>query len=106
MFVSSGKRSREREAEEAALEKQRREVLSTEERDAAARAEAHNLEEERAETRKRLELSCREIANDPKLLRRLTKVARKAGVIGEDASFRGAKYTTDDIYDDIYDLVY
>ncbi len=56
----------------------------------AARAAVRKLEKERAETRKHLEQSCREIANDPNLLRRLTKTARKAGVIGEDASFRGA----------------
>jgi hypothetical protein len=75
-------------AEEAALENQKREALSWEERDGAAREEARKLEEERAATRKRLELSCREIAHDPKLLARLTKIARKIGVIGEDASIR------------------
>ena len=56
----------------------------------AARAAARKLEKERTETRKRLEQSCREIANDRNLLGRLTKIARKVGVIGEDASFRGA----------------
>ena len=77
-------------AEQAALEEQKRDALSREERDAAAREEARRFEEERAETRKRLELSCREIAHDPKLLARLTKTARKAGVIGEDESIRSA----------------
>jgi hypothetical protein len=35
-------------------------------------------------------MSCREIANDPNLLGRLTKFARKVGVVGEEASFQGA----------------
>ena len=56
---------REIKAEQAALEKEKREALSKEERDAAAREEARKFDEERAETRKRLELSCREIAHDP-----------------------------------------
>ena len=77
-------------AEKKKREEQKRAALSREEREAAAKEEARKLEEERAETRKRLELSCREIANDPNLLGRLTKIARKAGVIGEDNSFRGA----------------
>jgi hypothetical protein len=78
------------EAEAADLEKQKQEALSREERETAAREEARRFEEDRAETRKQLELSCREIANDPKLLARLTKTARKAGVIGEDESIRSA----------------
>jgi hypothetical protein len=77
-------------AEAADLEKQKHEALSREERDAAAREEARRVQEERAEMRKRLELSCREIAHDPKLLTRLTKAVRKAGVIGEDESIRSA----------------
>jgi hypothetical protein len=71
---------REIKDEEGALEAKKREAQSKE--------ELRKLEEERAATRKRLELSCWEIANDPKLLYRLTKVARKAGVIGEDSSVR------------------
>ena len=77
-------------AEDAALEEPKREAQSREDREAAAREEARRFEEERAETRKRLELSCREIAHDPKLLARLTKTARKIGVIGEDESIRSA----------------
>jgi hypothetical protein len=77
---------REISAEDAVREEQKRDALSREERDAAAREEARKFDEERAETRKRLELSCREIAHDPNLLARLTKTARRAGVIGEDGS--------------------
>jgi hypothetical protein len=77
-------------AAEDALKDKKRETLSREEHEAKVRERARKLEEERAATRQRLELSCREIANDPKLLTRLTEVARRAGVVGEDASLRGA----------------
>jgi hypothetical protein len=77
-------------AEKKKSEEQKREALSKDKREATAREKARKLEEERAETRKRLELSCCGIANDRNLLSRLTKTARKAGVLGEDASFRGA----------------
>jgi hypothetical protein len=76
--------------EEAAFEAQKHAALSKEQLEAASSDRARRLEEERAATRKRLQLSCREIANDPKLLDRLTKVARKTGVVGEDASVRAA----------------
>jgi hypothetical protein len=77
-------------AAEEALKDKKREALSREEQEAKVRERARKLEEERAATRQRLELSCREIANDPKLLTSLTKIARKAGVIGENASVCGA----------------
>jgi hypothetical protein len=81
---------KEIKAAEEALEDKKREALSREEQEAKATESARQLEEERAATRQRLELSCREIANDPELLDRLTKIARKAGVVGENASVCGA----------------
>jgi hypothetical protein len=54
----------------------------------AAREKMRKQEMEREQTRERLQTSCREIANDPNLFDRLTKTARRVGVVGEDASFR------------------
>jgi hypothetical protein len=81
---------KEIKAAEEELKAKKREASSREEQKAKVRETARKLEEERIATRQRLELSCREIANDSKLLTRLTKIARKAGVVGENASVRGA----------------
>jgi hypothetical protein len=80
-------------ADEEEREQQRREALAKQERGAAAAEQARKQEEERAETRERLELSCREIARDLKLFGKLTRIARKAGIVGEDASVRAAYIT-------------
>jgi hypothetical protein len=81
---------KEIQAAEEEREAKKRETLSREEQEAKVRERARKLAEERVATRQRLELSCREIANDPKLLTRLTKIARRAGVVGENASVCGA----------------
>jgi hypothetical protein len=81
---------KEIKAAEEELKAKKREASSREEQEAKVSEEARKLKEERAARRQRLELSCREIANDPRLLTRLTKIARKAGVVGESASVKGA----------------
>jgi hypothetical protein len=84
---------KEIKAAEEELKAKKREASSTEEQEAKVRERARKLEEERAATLRRLELSCREIANDPKLLDRLTKLARKRGVVGESSTVKAAYIT-------------
>jgi hypothetical protein len=81
---------KEARAENERLEAKRAEALAQERLEAESKERARKREEERAATRQRLELSSREIANDPELLARLAKIARKVGVVGENDSVRGA----------------